>query len=94
MEGKVNFMGHAHELDWVRKLVASRLTELSAGAAEEPIETILVRDGCYCGRCFSVAEWRAVWFVEERIVKFFSESGGFQNSVRVVLEPHPDERAA
>ena len=38
-------------------------------------ETILIRDGNYCGRRFDGGDLRAVWFVEERELKVYGAEG-------------------
>lgn len=38
-------------------------------------ESLLIRDGFFCGRRFDLGSHRAVWFLEENIVKIFRHSG-------------------
>jgi hypothetical protein len=38
-------------------------------------ETILVRDGCYCGRRFECDGGHALWFCEENQLKFYGSDG-------------------
>jgi len=38
-------------------------------------ETVLIRDGYYCGHRFSTERHKAVWFLEENQVKFFDADG-------------------
>lgn len=69
-------MLHAQQVETVRQLV--RQTFQAHGAASEAIiEKILIRDGFYCGRCFSCDSMRAVWFIEENSVKFYHRDGSF-----------------
>jgi hypothetical protein len=45
----------------------------------EPIlETILIRDGAYCGRRFRLADYSLVLFAEENQVKLFNPSGSLR----------------
>lgn len=46
-------------------------------ALDDCCETILIRDGFYCGRRFSVGDHRAIWFLEEEVIKFFGTDGEF-----------------
>ena len=38
-------------------------------------ESILIRDGFYCGRRFEMTDYRAVWFLEPDEIKIFAKSG-------------------
>jgi hypothetical protein len=38
-------------------------------------ETILIRNGLYCGRKFQAEGFEVVWFVEEDEIKFFGPTG-------------------
>lgn len=79
-------------LDEIRAFVQSRFAAYGVTAEDGTVETILVRDSLYCGRRFSCDGWRAVWFVEERNVKFFDADGRFRESLD--LDALPDETAA
>jgi hypothetical protein len=61
--------------DRVRQLVLESLADY--GAADSPLigETILLRDGFYCGRSFIFDTVRAVWLAEAGQVKFFADDG-------------------
>ena len=63
----------------VRTLVQSEFHRM--GSEKEPIltETILIRDGVYCGRRFHAEGLEAIWFVEEGQIKFFGSSGAFSH---------------
>jgi predicted acylesterase/phospholipase RssA len=67
----------------IRRLVADTFARLGLSCGAEPIETILIRDGIYCGRRFDVEHGHAVWFIEEEQLKFFRASG----SLALVIEP-------
>lgn len=64
-------MLHAQLLDRVRERVKSAFASQGIGSWDDWAETILIREGFYCGRCFLCGGLRAVWFVEENTVKFF-----------------------
>ena len=59
----------------VRQLVLQ--TFLAMGAAEDCDlhETVLIRDGIYCGHRFAASTLQAVWFSEEDELKFYDASG-------------------
>ena len=54
--------------------------EASPEAAQPPrdptfAESILIRDGFYCGRRFDAGSHRAIWFLEEDELKIFTHAG-------------------
>ena len=51
------------------------MESLGANPLCDTVETILIRDGCYCGRRLECDGLRAVWFVEENQLKFFHRDG-------------------
>ena len=67
----------------VRKLVDQQLQLLGSHCQEAPRETLLIRDGYFCGRRFDRDGYEAVWFEEERQIKFFDPHG-------VLLAVHED----
>lgn len=69
-------MQHAHLVERVRQVVKEAFAERGVVSFEELCETILIREGYYCGRCFTCGEYRAVWFLEENIIKFFCRESG------------------
>ncbi len=62
-------------LERTREFVTQVFHELEGGPALPLRETVVVRDGCYCGRRFASAELSAVWFLEEAQVKFYGPDG-------------------
>jgi hypothetical protein len=44
-------------------------------------ESILIRDGFYCGRRFRFGPYSAIWFIEENQLKIFDERGALQLTV-------------
>jgi hypothetical protein len=68
-------MMHAPITESVRLLVGNTLVELGLSSGREPHETILIRDGNYCGRRFDSDDGHAIWFVEEEQIKFFRADG-------------------
>jgi len=55
--------------------------------AEDLTETILIRNGCYCGRRFEHGGLSAVWFIEEGEIKVFGQEGQLQESLQVPGAP-------
>ena len=61
----------------IRDLVYSIFVELGAvPALNHPRETMLIRNGNYCGHRYRMGEFEAVWFIEENELKFSSNGGG------------------
>ena len=86
-------MHDASVTEGVRRLVAHAFDQLGQAEGGEIRETILIRDGYYCGRRFETDSASAVWFVEENQVKFYRADG----TVAQVLAPEtlaPSVRAA
>lgn len=68
-------MGHHDKVEKIRSFVRETLIKLGAAKVEEISETMLIRDGFFCGWRFEAGTLAAVWFVEEAEVKFLSENG-------------------
>jgi hypothetical protein len=62
-------------VEQVRLLVRQTFQSLQVPVADELEETILIRNGFYCGRRFATAAAHAVWFCEENQLKFYGEQG-------------------
>jgi hypothetical protein len=59
----------------VREVISQHFAQQGVGLEELPCETILIRDGHYCGRRFKADGHEAIWFVEENELKFFHPDG-------------------
>ena len=68
-------MAHAQLITKVRSLVCSTFADLGVADADAPHETLLVCGGTYCGRRFTTDAGQAVWFFEEKEVKFYAADG-------------------
>jgi hypothetical protein len=44
-------------------------------AADEIQETMLIRQGCYCGKRLSTQGYSGIWFVEEGQIKLLGPDG-------------------
>jgi hypothetical protein len=67
----------------IRQFIRSRLDLISDDAFSTQSESLLIRDGVYCGHRFRQAGYEAVWFVEEGQVKFYTASGELVESVSI-----------
>lgn len=76
----------------VRQLVQESLHDFGATDATPRGETLLLRDGFYCGRCFAFDGVRAVWLTEAHQVKFFSDRGQWLGTID--LEENAPRRKA
>ncbi len=87
-------MLHIDALEQVRKQVIIRFDELGA-ATDEPIcETILIREGFYCGRRFERDDITAIWFIGEDELKFHDREGSVVDVLKPNRPPMPDRRDA
>ena len=73
-----------------REIVNRTFSNLSS-TPKNCIESLLIRDGFYCGYRYSFGELSAVWFVEEDEIKFFDSKG---RTIRVVACNDDDQRMA
>ena len=81
-------MTNSQRLSTVRDQLIRWMTDQSLPQVEDdasladgsPIlsESILIRDGFYCGRRFELGSHRAVWFLEEDVLKIYSRQGELQ----------------
>lgn len=79
-------MHHAQQLEHVRKIVCKVLQDHGVDTTARPMsERILIRDGFYCGRRFSCAGFRALWFIEEKTLKFYGPEGHYLTTVSADL---------
>lgn len=72
------------------------LTELGAPKDEKIRETMLIRNGNYCGHKFQMGPFQAVWFIEEDELKFSGEKGQTVRTMTVstMLSETEQSRAA
>jgi hypothetical protein len=68
-------MPHAQMIAAVRHLVADALARVAGEGPDSIRESILIREGLYCGRRFETSAGYAIWFVEENQVKIFERAG-------------------
>jgi len=75
-------MNHAEATESVRRLIAEVFRQLRLSDDDAPRQSLLIRDGNYCGRRFDADRGHALWFFEEDQVKVFGADG----RVRRVIE--------
>ena len=72
---RLQLMHHTQTLQQVRELIGQRFQVMGVTEESQLSESILIQDGCYCGRRFSRDGVQAIWFVEEEQVKFYCREG-------------------
>ena len=87
-------MTHGQTLDVVRGCVRRWFDRFGANVSESICESILIRDGHYCGRRFDCGGWCAVWFSEENEVKLYDRHGALLHTEQPAAEPLRQLRAA
>ena len=81
---------------WMTDQSLPQLDSDSSSASSSPIrsESILIRDGFYCGRRFDLGSHRAIWFLEEDVLKIYSQEGELESVLSgAELSQRPDEEA-
>lgn len=80
----------------IRDYIAMRLESLGARADSNLTESLLLRDGAYCGHRFQRDEFQAVWFVDEDQIKFFHADGSLADKIQTADIQHsmPQRHAA
>jgi hypothetical protein len=68
-------MTHAQAIERVRQLVSEAFASLGVAQPAQFRESILMREGHYCGRRFEAEGAHAVWFVEENQIKIVASDG-------------------
>src|SRR5262245_32920613 len=86
-------MGHMDQVEDVRRQVRAELVKLGASQDDGLLETILIRDGHYCGRRFRMDDFQATWFLEENEIKYYGRDGAVLQTIavghQVALDPNP-----
>lgn len=74
-------------LNAVREKLTSWLTSQGCALTENFQESLLIKDGFYCGRRFRVSGFSAVWFAEEDELKIFDPQGTLLARVAMCSTP-------
>ena len=77
----------------VREIISQYFTQRGVTVEGDPCETILIRDGHYCGRRFKASGHEVIWFVEEDELKFYLPDGGL-TEVLDLSTPMSDRKVA
>lgn len=72
-------------LDRIRAAIGAELKELGVPDTTHLRETLLIRDGLFCGRKFQCHDHHVVWFMEENEIKIFGPDG------RLLLASTPEQ---
>ena len=75
-------MPHPQRIDEIRRQVSETFARMEIREPDQFRESILIRNGSYCGRRFEADGAFAIWFLEEDEVKFYR---ALQGSARVKL---------
>ena len=59
----------------IRQYIRSLMLGLGDSHPHGVDESLLIRDGVYCGHCFRRGGFHLVWFVEENQIKLFGPDG-------------------
>ena len=62
-------------LERIRTAISAELVSLGVTDVADLRETILIRNGLFCGRKFECQGHHVVWFIEENEIKFFGPQG-------------------
>jgi hypothetical protein len=87
-------MHHAELTESVRQLIADAFLQWGLTGGDAPRESLLIRDGAYCGRRFDAQGGHALWFFEEDQVKLFGADGGVLRVIQNVSNLRSPMRAA
>ena len=91
-------MDNSTAVERIRAAVGEVLVELGLEKTQELHETLLIRNGLFCGRKFTGAGYEVVWFVEEDELKFYSPCGDLLKTTSahecVIEASHSEQRRA
>ncbi len=94
-------MNFSSPIERMRAAIACQLEQLGVQDASQLHETLLIRNGLFCGRKFQCEGHMVVWFIEEDEIKFFGPCGDMLKATSVVDclsqyagQPHIQRRAA
>ncbi len=68
-------MSTATPVEKIRMVIADQMQRLGAHDVSAIQESILIRNGLFCGRKFVCDGYQVVWFFEEDEIKFYSPCG-------------------
>lgn len=65
-------MSSSSPVERMRSAIAAQLQQFGVQQPVDLHETLLIRNGLFCGRKFQCDGYLVVWFIEEDEIKFFS----------------------
>ena len=77
-------MSKATPVEKIRAAIAAQLSSFGAPVVQSLHETILIRNGLFCGRKFQSDGYEVVWFIEEDEIKFYSPCGDLLKAVSAI----------
>ena len=77
-------MSFSSPIERMRAAIACQLEQFGVQDTAEMHETLLIRNGLFCGRKFQCSGHMVVWFIEEDEVKFFSPCGDMLKATSAV----------
>jgi hypothetical protein len=85
-------------LERIRNAIGAELLSLGVTDVTDLRETILIRNGLFCGRKFQCQGHHVVWFIEENEIKFFGPEGNLLRASSpeqcLAIVPRTERRAA
>jgi hypothetical protein len=79
---------HPLQIEQIRRLVATRFERMGGPPDAGISETLLIRNGFYCGRRFRLSNLEAVWFFEEKQLKIYARDGSVAHVFDATDLPH------
>ena len=77
-------MSSSSPIERMRSAIANQLQHFGINQPVDLHETLLIRNGLFCGRKFRAEGYLVVWFVEEDEIKFFSPCGELLKSTSAI----------
>ncbi len=81
-------MTNSQRLEIVRSTLLAWYEQRHQASIDHFNESILIRDGFYCGRKFRFADYSAVWFAEEDQLKLYDPQGSLLESFAIDGKPY------
>ncbi len=88
-------MNASTPVEKIRLVIAHQLGQFGAAGTDAIGESILIRNGLFCGRKFLCSGYEVVWFIEEDEIKFFGPCGDLLKSTSAIacIHQHEAQRA-
>lgn len=84
LAGMYKQMNALTPVEKIRLVIAEQLSQFGAPRTDSIGESILIRNGLFCGRKFQCEGYEVVWFIEEDEIKFFSPCGDLLKSTSAI----------